>query len=114
MTLIYKIVSADLWREALDAGELKGMPVDFKDGYMHFSSAAQVRQTAALHFAREENLILLTVRASKFADRLKWEPSRGGDLFPHLYAPLPTAAVDLAAPLPLGADGLHIFPESVP
>lgn len=113
MTMIYKIVTAELWQNALAQQKLEGMPVDLKDGYIHFSTADQLRQTAEKHFKGHAGLVLLGVRVAALAGDLKWEPARGGDLFPHLYAPLPTASVDLAVSLPLGADGRHRFPEGI-
>ena len=113
MMMIYKIVTADLWQDALANQKLVGMPVDLRDGYIHFSTADQLRQTAEKHFKGQDGLILLGVRASALSGDLKWEPARGGDLFPHLYAHLPTVRVDLAVPLPLGADGRHRFPEGI-
>lgn len=114
MTMIYKIVTVDIWRNALTRQKLAGMPVDIRDGYIHFSTAHQLRQTAEKHFSGQDDLILLGVWPETLAEHLKWEPARGGDLFPHLYAELPTAVVDLAIPLPLGADGHHRFPEDIP
>jgi uncharacterized protein (DUF952 family) len=111
MVVIYKICTEALWREARDAGVFAGAPVDVSDGFIHFSTAAQVAETAAKHFAGAADLVLLTVDADGLGAALKWEPSRGGDLFPHLYGTLPLAAVLWAAPLPLGPDGRHVFPE---
>lgn len=107
---IYKIVPRELWQEARKAGLFKGAPIDLKDGYIHFSTAAQAIETAKLHFAGEADLLLVAVDATVFGETLKWEPSRGGDLFPHLYADLPLDAVLWEKPLPLGPDGLHVFP----
>ncbi len=111
--MIYKICSRDLWNAALAAGELRGAPVDLEDGYIHFSSADQVRETAARHFAGASDLLLLAVEPNGLGDALRWEPSRGGALFPHLYAPLDVALVVRVDELPLGPDGGHIFPEHV-
>lgn len=110
MTLIYKICPIALWRQAEREGAFTGAPVDIADGYIHFSTAAQARETAAKHFAGQTDLMLLAVEADALGDDLKWEPSRGGALFPHLYAALPVARVHSAAPLPLGPDGVHLFP----
>jgi uncharacterized protein (DUF952 family) len=110
MTTIYKIVPASLWREAERAGVLRGAPVDLADGYIHFSTATQAEETAAKHFAGQNDLLLVSVEAETFGARLKWEPSRGGALFPHLYDALDLAAVTKVEPLPLGADGRHRFP----
>jgi uncharacterized protein (DUF952 family) len=110
MALIYKIAPAALWREAEARGVFTGAPVDLSDGYIHFSTAAQARETAARHFAGQQDLLLVAVDAGRLGD-LRWEPSRGGDLFPHLYGPLDLAAVAWAKPLPLGDDGAHVFPD---
>ena len=110
MTIIYKICPAAPWREAEAAGKFRGSPVDIKDGFIHFSTAAQAVETAAKHFAGQSDLLLVRVDASRLGDALKWEPSRGGALFPHLYGDLDLAAVSKVDHLPLGADGLHKFP----
>jgi uncharacterized protein (DUF952 family) len=108
--LIYKIVPRDLWVEAERLGRLIGAPVDMADGFIHFSTRAQVAETARRHFAGRTDLLLVTVDVNRLGDGLKWEPSRGGDLFPHLYGPLFMSwAVDVVD-LPLGADG-HVFPN---
>lgn len=110
MTLIYKIVPRALWAEAEAAGDFTGAPVDRKDGYIHFSTAAQVRETAAKHFAGQPDLLLVAIDSSTLGEALRWEPSRGGALFPHLYAKLPVSTARWVKPLPLGADGAHAFP----
>ena len=110
MTTIYKICPAVLWREAEEAGVFAGAPVDIADGFIHFSAADQVAETAAKHFAGEPDLLLIHVDAGKLGDALKWERSRGGALFPHLYAPLTLAAVTKIEPLPLGDDGRPAVP----
>jgi uncharacterized protein (DUF952 family) len=107
---IYKICPAPLWRAAEAAGVFAGAPVDLVDGFIHFSTAAQVAETAAKHFAGRGDLLLVSVDAARLGDNLRWEPSRGGALFPHLYAPLMLPAVIRVEPLPLGADGRHVFP----
>lgn len=111
--MIYKICPRDLWREADKAGFFAGAPVDLADGFIHFSTAAQLRETAAKHFAGQSDLLLITVDEAKIAAGLRFEPSRGGALFPHLYDILPLAAVISVMPLPLGADGSHVFPEEL-
>jgi uncharacterized protein (DUF952 family) len=111
---IYKIVPAALWNAASRAGTLDGAAVDLNDGYIHLSTATQVRETAAKHFAGQPDLVLVAVATGPLGDALKWEPSRGGALFPHLYAPLPTSAALSVRPLPLGQDGNHVFPDDVP
>lgn len=109
--LIYKIAPDSLWRDAEAAGVFSGAPVDLADGFIHFSTAEQVRETAAKHFAGQDNLLLIAIDAEKLGDALKWEVSRGGALFPHLYAPLDPASAVWVRPLPLGEDGKHEFPE---
>jgi len=108
---IYKICERRAWEAARREGAFAGSPADLRDGFVHFSTAAQLRDTAAKHFAGGRDLVLLAVETQALGDRLKWEVSRGGELFPHLYAPLPVAAVVWAKPLPLAEDGAHIFPE---
>jgi uncharacterized protein (DUF952 family) len=111
MATIYKLCSAKLWREAQAAGVFAGSPIDHADGYIHFSTAAQVVETASLYFRGEDDLMLVAVDGARLGPALRYEASRGGALFPHLYAPLPLAAVVWAKPLPIGADGLHQFPD---
>ncbi len=110
--IIYKISPRDAWQQAVEAGVFHGAPIDEKDGYIHFSTAAQVKETAAKHFAGQDDLMLVAVEVARLGDALKWEPSRGGALFPHLYAELPIDAVCSVEPLPLGCDGAHVFPMS--
>jgi uncharacterized protein (DUF952 family) len=110
--LIYKILRRAEWDAFRDAGETTGAPVDLADGFLHFSTAAQVAETAAKHFRDESDLVLLAIDAETLGDDLKWEPSRGGMLFPHLYRPLRMGDVVWDKSLPLGASG-HIFPEGV-
>ncbi|SFK04600.1 DUF952 domain-containing protein [Celeribacter neptunius] len=110
--LIYKIFRAPEWAAMQTAGETRGAPVDLADGYVHFSTATQVGETAAKWFAGEDNLHLLAFESDDLAPHLKWEPSRGGDLFPHLYRPLRMEDLLWVKPLPLGVDG-HIFPEDL-
>lgn len=107
---IYKICPEPLWREAEAAGRFDGAQIDRADGYIHFSNAAQAVETAAKHFAGQSGLLLVAVDAPLLGEALRYEVSRGSALFPHLYAPLPLAAVKWVKPLPLGADGRHIFP----
>ena len=109
MTLIFKIVASDEWRAADTAGTFAGAEVDRADGYIHFSTAAQAPETAAKWFAGRGDLTLVAIDAEALGADLKWEPSRGGALFPHLYAPLPTRAVRWSRPLPLGPGGRHEF-----
>ena len=111
---IYKIAPRDIWEAAIAAGRFDGAPVDLADGYIHFSTAAQARETAARHFAGMDDLVLIALSSETLGAALKWEPSRGGDLFPHLYAPLWTDAPFWVTPLRLGPDGRHAFPEDMP
>jgi uncharacterized protein (DUF952 family) len=108
--MIYKIFRAAEWQALVAAGETAGAPVDLADGYIHFSTAAQAAETAAKHFAGAEGLVLAAVDADALGDALRWEPSRGGALFPHLYRALRRTDVAWHAPLPLGPDGAHAFP----
>jgi uncharacterized protein (DUF952 family) len=110
MSTIYKICAAVEWRLAEQAGVYRGSAVDQRDGFIHFSTAAQAQETAARHFAGQQDLVLITVDAAALGDRLKWEPSRGGALFPHLYGELDLKAVRRFDPLPVDADGKHRFP----
>lgn len=109
--VIYKIVPNALWQQARDAGVFKGAAIDLADGYIHFSTADQVRETARKHFTGQEDLLLVAIDGGALGDRLVFEPSRGGDLFPHLYAELPLSAVLWETSLTLGDDGAHQFPE---
>ena len=110
MATIYKICTALEWRLAEQAGVYRGSEVDLRDGFIHFSTGPQAAETAARHFAGQSDLVLIAVDAAALGDRLKWEPSRGGVLFPHLYGELPLEAVRRFDPLPLDADGRHRFP----
>lgn len=109
--MIYKIVPATLWQDALNTGEFKGASIDLTDGYIHLSTAEQAPGTAARYFAGQAGLLLVAIDAEKLGDKLVYEASPSGTLFPHLYAPLSLDAVLWAKPLPLGADGAHLFPE---
>jgi len=111
---LYKICESALWREAERERVFGGAPIDVHDGYIHFSTAEQAAETAAKHFAGADNLMLIAVDAAALGPALKWEASRGGALFPHLYGALPLDAVLWARPLRLGTDGRHVFPELVP
>jgi len=111
---LYKIVTETLWQDARAAGVFRGAAIDLTDGFIHFSTAAQAVQTAALHFAGQTGLLLVAVDGAALGDKLIFEPSRGGDLFPHLYADLPLSAVLWEKPLLLDAEGKHIFPDLQP
>ena len=110
--LILKIFRRPEWDQFRSAGETLGAPVDLRDGFIHFSTATQVVETAAKHFATESDLVLVAFNAANLGPALKWEPSRGGALFPHLYRTLTLSDVVWDKSLPLGATG-HIFPEGV-
>ena len=110
--LIYKIFRTQEWATLETHGETLGAPIDFQDGYVHFSTKDQVRETAAKHFNGEDGLFLLALDPEALGPELKWEPSRGGALFPHLYRALTTQDVLWARPLPL-VDGMHDFPEDM-
>ena len=110
----YKILRAPEWEAFAARGRFAGSPVDLADGYVHLSTAEQVEQTAAKHFAGEDGLVLLTLDKTRLDPALKWEPSRGGALFPHLYGPLPLAPVRWVRPLPLTQGGEHAFPDDLP
>lgn len=110
--LIFKIFRRAEWDALRTAGQTTGAPVDLADGFIHFSTAEQVAGTAARHFATESDLVLVAVEAAALGADLKWEPSRGGALFPHLYRALTLGDVVWDKSLPLGATG-HIFPEGM-
>jgi uncharacterized protein (DUF952 family) len=110
---IYKIVDRAAWRLAEANGRFDGAPVDLRDGYIHFSTATQVRETARRHFAGVVDLLLVEVDADRLGEALRWEVSRGGDLFPHLYGSLLVDAVTRVLDLPLNDDGEHRFPADI-
>ncbi|PHK95870.1 glutathione S-transferase [Pseudoroseomonas rhizosphaerae] len=115
--LIYTMVRDADWREARAAGQYRGSAEDARDGFLHFSTAAQLRASAARHRAGQPDLWLVAADAAALGVALRWEPAGGGSrpgLFPHLYGPLPLAAVRWSMPLPLGPDGAHRFPEDIP
>jgi uncharacterized protein (DUF952 family) len=111
--IVYKLVDRAAWEAAEAAGSFTGSAVDLRDGFIHFSSPAQVAETAARHFAGQADLLLVAVDAGVLGAALRWEPSRGGDLFPHLYGPLPLEAVRSVAPLALDAIGRHVLPAEL-
>lgn len=111
--LIYKIETKKIWDKALSSGTYSGAPIDVSDGFIHFSTAAQARETAAKHFAGVKGLIIATFSASSFGSKLKWELSRGGALFPHLYGVLDMALVVATDELPVGENGQHLFPDGI-
>ena len=111
--LIFKILHRDEWTQAQkDSGIFRGSAIDLQDGFIHFSTAGQSVETAAKWFSGQSDLLLVAVETATLADALRWEPSRDGDLFPHLYAPFLSCNVARwVKELPLGADGRHIFPD---
>lgn len=111
MTLIFHMARSAEWEAAEVAGFYQGAAEDRADGFIHFSTATQVRESAAKHRAGETGLILLACASDALGDDLKWEPARGGELFPHLYGSVPLSAVVWAKPLAVDADGMHIFPD---
>ncbi len=106
MALIYKILPRAAWATAQATGIFTGSPVDLRDGFIHFSTAAQVKDTARLHFRGQTDLVVLEVPTEILGPELKWEPSRGGQLFPHLYGPLATDLVTQVCDAPLDAEGI--------
>ena len=114
MATIYHICRREEWEAARASGRYLGSSQDKADGFIHLSGADQVQASAARHRAGQAGLVLLAVDAARLGSALKWEKSRGGALFPHLYGPLPVEAVSAAHDLPLGADGLHAFPPLAP
>ena len=113
MPVIYKICHAAEWRGAERARLFEGAPVDRRDGYIHFSTGEQLAETATKHFGGADDLLLVAVDADALGAALKWEPSRGGALFPHLYGALALDKVLWARPLSLNADGRHVMPDEV-
>jgi uncharacterized protein (DUF952 family) len=109
-TTIYHICRADEWAEACRRGVYHGSAQDRADGFIHFSTAAQLADSARRHRAGQTGLVLVAVAAAQLGDRLRWEPARGGQLFPHLYGPLHPEEAAGVDPLPLGPDGSHVFP----
>ena len=112
-SVIFHMCARTEWRAAETAGIYQGSSQDAADGFIHFSTAGQVAVSAAKHRAGQDGLVLLSVDPGALGDALKWEPSRGGALFPHLYGPLPLAAVVRVDDLVLGPDGYHVFPADV-
>lgn len=112
-TLIFHMCKSADWLAAQGSGFYQGSGDDLRDGFMHFSTAEQVAESAAKHRAGVADLLLIALEAESLGDALKWEPSRGGQLFPHLYGALDVSKVESAVPLPIGEDGLHIFPEGI-
>ena len=110
MTLIYKICSNAEWAEAEASGSYSGSEHDWRDGFIHFSTASQLPGTLAKHYASRTDLLLIAVDPEMLGDALRWEPARDGDLFPHLYDELPIAAALWTQALKIGSTGDHILP----
>jgi uncharacterized protein (DUF952 family) len=110
---VYKVLSEAAFEQAWLQGQFHGSADDVRDGFIHLSAGHQLEGTLASHFAGQEGLVLVALDAARLGPALKWEPSRGGALFPHLYAPLDLAAVVWVEPLKLGADARHVLPEGV-
>jgi uncharacterized protein (DUF952 family) len=108
--MIYHMCPAETWEAAVRAGEYRGTADDLRDGFIHFSTADQIAESARRHRAGQAGLVLISVESARLGDRLKWEKSRGGALFPHLYGVLNPAEVASVSPLPLGPAGEHDFP----
>jgi uncharacterized protein (DUF952 family) len=108
--LIYKIATTEIVERARASGTFTGMPIDARDGYLHFSTAAQLSETLKLHFAGQRDLVLLAFRAGEIGGMLRWEPSRGGQLFPHVYGMLPISAVVHEARISVSPDGSVVLP----
>ena len=107
--IVFKILATEEWRAAEAAGAFAGSAIDRADGFIHFSTADQAPETAAKWFRGHDDLMLVAVDADALGEKLVWEPSRGGALFPHLYGSLPLSSVLWSRPLPLGSDGRHAF-----
>ncbi|WP_322515436.1 DUF952 domain-containing protein [Rhodopseudomonas palustris] len=114
MRTIYKICDASAWREAEQAGVYRGSADDSRDGFIHFSTAEQLAETLARHYAGKTGLELIAVDADRLGPALRWEPSRGGELFPHLYGELDLGAVTAIREIATRADGSHDLAEVAP
>ena len=105
MAFVYKITTRTAWDAANRVGRFEGAGIDLADGYIHLSSAAQAAETARRHFSGQSDLVLLRIETRRLGASLKWEPARGGELFPHLYGPLDCALVEAVTPIALAPDG---------
>jgi uncharacterized protein (DUF952 family) len=114
LSRVYKIVTRQAWQAAEATGAFDGAAIDVKDGYIHLSTAAQAVDTARLHFQGQTDLILVGFDAEALGSKLIWEPSRGGQMFPHLYGTLPTALSVTIDDLPLDAEGAPVAPALAP
>lgn len=110
---VYRLLSESDWAAAQSTGSFRGSEHDLRDGFIHFSTAEQVAETAAKHYAGRAGLLLLGVRVEALGAALRWEVSRGGALFPHLYAELAVSAVARVDAVPLAADGRHVLPTDL-
>ncbi|HYC69520.1 DUF952 domain-containing protein [Brevundimonas sp.] len=108
---VYKLVDREAWARARASGVFEGSAVDHADGYIHMSTAGQLAETARRHYAGQSGLVLVTVDTTRLGEGLRWEASRGGDLFPHLYGPLPLSAVEAERGLAVRDDGAMIFDD---
>jgi uncharacterized protein (DUF952 family) len=108
LSRIYKILPRADWTAAHEAGRFEGSAVDRQDGFIHFSTGAQAQETARRHFAGQADLVVLEVEADDLGEALRWEPSRGGELFPHLHGPLEAHHVRYVTAVPLGEDGVPV------
>jgi uncharacterized protein (DUF952 family) len=108
--MIYHMCPAAAWEEAVAAGQYLGSAEDRRDGFLHFSTAEHIAESARRHRSGQAGLVLIAVEAERLGERLRWEPSRAGVLFPHLYGPLLPNEVASVVELPLGPDGEHVFP----
>ena len=111
--MIYHMCPAEAWEEAVASGEYIGTADDRRDGFLHFSTAEQIAESARRHRAGQAGLVLVAVEAARLGDRLRWEKSRGCALFPHLYGALSPDEAASVVPLPLGPDGNHVFPPLI-
>lgn len=111
--MIFKVASEKAWDEACKHGIFHGSADDVRDGFIHLSTAHQLAGTLEKHFSGQKGLILAAFDADALGSQLKWEPSRGGDLFPHLYGPLPTTLALWTQPLRLGDAGVPLLPEGL-
>ena len=111
--LIYKIETRETWEQAIKAGIYRGAPIDLNDGFIHFSTASQARQTAAKHFGDRSGLVIAALNADDLGEKLVWEISRNDELFPHLYDVLDMQLIKQTYDLPLGPDGQHVFHSDI-
>lgn len=111
MSTAYKVLTGEEWTGFVAAGRFEGAPIDLADSYIHLSTAEQLTETVDKHFAGQSGLWVAAIDLPLLGDAVKWEPSRGGALFPHVYAVLPMDAVLAAAPLERGEDGAVVLPQ---